>query len=54
VFSFLLPEICPITLDPREHLEYRWLPREEAATLAGSATDSAAILALVPALSAEA
>ena len=48
VFSLLLPAVCTITLDPHEHLEYRWLPREEAAALAGSATDSAAILALVP------
>jgi len=54
VFSLLLPEICPVTLDPEEHLEYRWLPREEAAVLAGSATDSTAILALVPADSPEA
>jgi dATP pyrophosphohydrolase len=54
VFSLLLPEICSITLDPEEHLEYRWLLREQAAELAGSATDSAAILGLVPAVSAEA
>ncbi len=34
-----------------EHLEYRWLPRTQAATGAGSATDRAAILAILPAVS---
>jgi dATP pyrophosphohydrolase len=48
VFSLLLPAACTISLDAHEHLEYRWLPREQASALAGSATDSAAILALVP------
>ena len=47
VFSLLLPETAEISLAPSEHLEYRWLPREAAATQASSATDRDAILALV-------
>ncbi|HEV2332252.1 MAG TPA: dihydroneopterin triphosphate diphosphatase, partial [Gammaproteobacteria bacterium] len=49
VFSLLLPGTVDIRLSPTEHSEYRWLPREAAAGLAASATDRAAILALVPA-----
>ena len=48
VFHLCVPEPCDISLSS-EHSEYRWLPREEAAELAGSATDRAAILALLPA-----
>ena len=51
VFSLLLPEAVGIALSPEEHLEYRWLPREAAAELAASASDRAAILALVPSAS---
>lgn len=54
VFGLLLPERVDIVLDPAEHVDYRWLPREQAAELAGSTTDRAAILALVPASSGEA
>ena len=32
-----------IELDPREHVEYRWLPAAEAAVLASSATNRDAI-----------
>jgi dATP pyrophosphohydrolase len=49
VFGFMLPERAAVTLAPAEHVEYRWLPRDEATELAGSATDRAAILGLVPA-----
>ena len=49
VFSLSLPETVDIRLSPAEHVEYRWLPREAASGLAASATDRAAILALVPA-----
>lgn len=49
VFSLLLPGTVDIRLSPTEHSEYRWLPRGAAAELAASATDRAAILALVPA-----
>lgn len=48
VFSLLLPERMTVALDPAEHVEYRWLPRDAAAELATSATDREAILTLVP------
>jgi dATP pyrophosphohydrolase len=48
VFQFRLEGTCDISLSS-EHSEYRWLPREQAAELSGSATDRAAILALLPA-----
>lgn len=48
LFHLSLPATCDINLAD-EHLEYRWLPREQAAAAAGSATDRAAILALLPA-----
>lgn len=54
VFDLLLSERMPIALDPAEHVEYRWLPWDAAAELAGSVTDREAILALVPPLSPEA
>ena len=48
VFHLALPAACDISLSP-EHVDSRWLPREQAAEAAGSATDKAAILALLPA-----
>jgi len=48
VFHLPLPELCAVTLSS-EHVDSRWLPREEAAEAAGSDTDRAAILALLPA-----
>jgi len=48
VFSLRLPSITAIQLDPKEHIEYRWLPRDKAAALASSRTDRYAILKLVP------
>ena len=51
LFKLELPSGCDIRLSP-EHLEYRWRAREEAAAKAGSETDRAAILALIPASSA--
>ena len=53
VFHLEIGEPCDVTLSP-EHLEYRWLARERAAAAAGSDTDRAAILALLPRFSAEA
>jgi dATP pyrophosphohydrolase len=53
VFHLEIDKPCDVTLSP-EHMEYRWLPRERAAAAAGSDTDRAAILALLPQLSAEA
>jgi dihydroneopterin triphosphate diphosphatase len=48
VFALRLPSEIAIRLDPKEHQEYRWLQREEAAELASSVTDRHAILKLVP------
>jgi len=48
VFHLPLPRSCAVTLSP-EHIDSRWLPREAAAKAAGSDTDRAAILALLPA-----
>lgn len=48
VFSWQLPAIDAVRLNPDEHTEYRWLPRDEAIKLASSATDRDAILKLVP------
>ena len=48
VFHLCLPGTCDISISD-EHLASRWLLREQAAEAAGSATDRAAILALLPA-----
>ena len=53
VFHLEVDKPCDVTLSS-EHMEYRWLPREAAAAAAGSDTDRAAILALLPRFSAEA
>src|SRR6267378_2846251 len=46
VFSMAVPEPLPVTLDPAEHLSYKWLPWREAAALTLSWTNRDAILAL--------
>ena len=46
VFTLELAQRLPVNLSHTEHLEYAWLPHAQAAARAGSATDSAAILAL--------
>ena len=43
VFGLELPEPVPVTLAPREHLAYAWLPWQEAAEKAFSASNVAAI-----------
>lgn len=48
VFHLPLPACYTVTLSS-EHVDSRWLPRAEAAKAAGSDTDRAAILALLPA-----
>ena len=48
VFWLRLPACTAIRLDPAEHVEYRWLPRDEAVALASSRTDREAILKLAP------
>ena len=46
VFSMAVPEPLEVTLDPSEHLTYKWLPWREAAALTLSWTNRDAILAL--------
>ena len=49
VFGLCLPGPLPVALAPREHLQYRWLPREAAAEACFSPSNAAAIRRL-PAL----
>ncbi|MDP1926499.1 MAG: dihydroneopterin triphosphate diphosphatase [Thiobacillus sp.] len=49
VFGLCLPRTLPVTLAPREHLQYRWLPRDTAAAACFSPSNAAAIRRL-PAL----
>jgi dihydroneopterin triphosphate diphosphatase len=46
VFGLSLPEIMPITIAPREHLQYRWLPWQAAAEQVFSWSNREAILLL--------
>ena len=46
VFSMAVPEPLCVTLDPTEHLRFKWLPYREAAALTISWTNRDAILAL--------
>ncbi len=46
VFSLSVPEPLPVTLDPAEHLSFKWLPHRDAAALTISWTNRDAILAL--------
>ena len=48
VFCLELQERIDVQLDNREHLEFRWLPRQAAAELAFSHTNKDAILKWVP------
>jgi dATP pyrophosphohydrolase len=43
VFSLELPAPLPVTLSPREHLRYQWLPWEQAASLCFSWSNAQAI-----------
>ena len=43
VFSLLLPQVSPITLAEREHLQYVWLPLNDAADKVFSWSNAAAI-----------
>ena len=43
VFGLKLPVTQPVTLAPREHLDYRWLPWETAAEHCFSPSNAAAI-----------
>jgi len=46
LFSMEVPEPLQVTLDPAEHLDYKWLPWRDAAALTISSTNRDAILAL--------
>lgn len=43
VFGLCVPSALPVTLAPREHLQYRWLPRDAAAQACFSPSNAAAI-----------
>ncbi len=51
VFAVCLPGQVAVTLSPREHLSYRWLPWREAAAQVFSPSNQAAILQLAHRLS---
>ena len=42
-FALRLPAWVPVTLSPREHAQYRWLPSAEALALVSSETNRAVI-----------
>jgi len=46
VFGLCVPEGTPVTLNPREHTAYRWLPWREAADACFSPSNAEAILML--------
>jgi dATP pyrophosphohydrolase len=46
VFGLCVPEGTPVTLSPREHTDYRWLPWREAADACFSPSNAEAILLL--------
>lgn len=46
VFSVCVPRDIPITLSPREHLQYVWLPLLEAADRCFSSSNAEAVLQL--------
>ncbi|MDO8351583.1 MAG: dihydroneopterin triphosphate diphosphatase [Gallionella sp.] len=46
VFALQLPDRVPITIAAREHLEFRWLPWQDAAQKVFSPSNRAAILSL--------
>ena len=48
VFTLELDDRQSITIDPREHSEYLWLPRDEAIAQASSHTNRHAIVRWVP------
>jgi dATP pyrophosphohydrolase len=46
VFGLLVPRDIPVTLAPREHMRYQWLPYREAARQCFSPSNAEAILQL--------
>lgn len=47
VFGLLVPEVCEVTLAPREHTHYCWLPYSAAADLCFSPSNAEAVLQLM-------
>lgn len=47
-FSLLLPELTSVTVSPREHLRYTWLPQKEAIKKVFSSSNAEAIRKLLP------
>ena len=46
VFGLLVPRDIPVTLAPREHIDYLWLPYQEAADKCFSPSNAEAVLQL--------
>ncbi|OYT92633.1 MAG: dihydroneopterin triphosphate diphosphatase [Burkholderiales bacterium PBB3] len=46
LFGLQVPERLPVTLNPREHTAYQWLPYSDAADLCFSPSNAEAILSL--------
>ena len=46
LFGLVVPQNCPVTLNPREHTAYQWLPWREAAEACFSPSNAEAILML--------
>jgi dihydroneopterin triphosphate diphosphatase len=46
VFGLTVPAGTPVTLNPREHLRYEWLPWREAADRCFSPSNAEAVLQL--------
>ncbi len=46
IFGLQVPERVPVTLNPREHTAYQWLPYSDAADLCFSPSNAEAILSL--------
>ncbi|MBT9504291.1 MAG: dihydroneopterin triphosphate diphosphatase [Burkholderiaceae bacterium] len=46
VFGLCVPEVCAVTLAPREHLAFQWLPWREAADRCFSPSNAEAVLQL--------
>ena len=46
VFGLCVPQICAVTLSPREHTASQWLPHQDAAAQCFSASNAEAVLLL--------
>jgi len=48
VYALALERTCEVVLNPAEHVNASWLPKQEAASMASSWTNRDAIVLLVP------